>query len=331
MVQKMAGQSKTAVLTLLYEHKNEFLSGQKISRMIGCSRTAVWKHIQSLVADGFLIESVQKKGYRLTNVPDELNEAAVTVGLKTKHLGQSIHFYDTIGSTQKEALRLADEGAVHGTVILTNEQVSGRGRLGHSWQSQRGKNIALSMILRPELPIEKTPQLTLLTAVAIAKCIEKVTNLSCGIKWPNDILCDGKKLVGILTELQAEATYVKAVVIGVGINVNIDVSSFPAELKTSAASLKSLTGKNYSLALIIQEFLESFEALYTRYLSEGFTCIRPLWEQRALNLGKQIKVRQPGGRIIEGVASGISDEGVLLLKKSDGSIAKIYSADVEWG
>ncbi|MCO7125776.1 biotin--[acetyl-CoA-carboxylase] ligase [Sporolactobacillus shoreicorticis] len=330
MVRKPANYSKKAILTLLYEHRNEFLSGQKISELIGCSRTAVWKHIQSLLEEGFLIESVQKKGYRLMQSPDGLNEPAVAAGLKTKRLGRTIRFYESIESTQKEALRLADEGAEDGTVVLTNEQTNGRGRLGHTWQSQRGTNIAMSMILRPSLPIEKTPQLTLLTAVAATDVIEKVTGLTCGIKWPNDILYNGKKLVGILTELQAEATYVKAVVIGIGINVNGDLSDLPESVRQVAGSLELITGKRYALAPFIQEFFECFEALYTTYLHEGFQSIRPLWEQRALNLGNVIKVRKPGGHILEGVARGINNEGVLLLQKSDGTLAQVYSADIEW-
>ncbi|MDN3953740.1 biotin--[acetyl-CoA-carboxylase] ligase [Sporolactobacillus laevolacticus] len=330
MVQKMANHSKKAILTLLYEHKDQFLSGQKISELIGCSRTAVWKHIKTLTEEGFKIESVQKKGYKLMDAPDGLNEVSVSAGLQTKTLGRKICFYESMGSTQKEALRLADEGAADGTVVLTNEQTNGRGRLGHTWQSHRGTNIAMSLILRPDLPIEKTPQLTLLTAVAAADTIENETGLSCGIKWPNDILFDGKKLVGILTELQAEATYVKAVIIGIGFNVNTEPSAFPEPIKSVAASLRSITGKQYELAPFVQSFLAKFEFFYELYLHNGFKSIRPLWEQRALNLGKQIKVRQPGGRILEGFARGINDDGVLLLEKADGTPVRVYSADIEW-
>ncbi|MCO7176170.1 biotin--[acetyl-CoA-carboxylase] ligase [Sporolactobacillus kofuensis] len=330
MVQKMANQSKKAILMLLYEHQDQFLSGQRISELLGCSRTAVWKQIKALIDDGFQIQSVQKKGYKLLSSPEGLNEAAVKAGLRTKKLGQMIYFFDKIGSTQKEALRIADEGAPDGTLVLTNEQTQGRGRLGHTWQSQRGTNIAMSLILRPDLPIDKTPQLTLLTAVAATETIEKVTGLSCGIKWPNDILYKGKKLVGILTELQAESTYVKAVVIGIGINVNTEPEAIQETINQVASSLHAITGEHYALAPFIQSFLVLFEKLYEQYLERGFSAIRPLWERRAINLGKQIKVRQPGGRILEGVARGINDDGVLLLEKGDGSITRVYSADIEW-
>jgi birA, biotin-[acetyl-CoA-carboxylase] ligase region len=330
MVQPAAGSTRTKILKMLYQHQHDYLSGQEISRLIGCTRTAVWKHIRELENEGFTIVGVQKKGYKLSGSPEGLNEAAITAGLKTEKLGRSLVFYESIGSTQREALRLADEGAADGTLVITNEQSDGRGRMGHNWKSQRGVTITMSLILRPDLPIDQTPQLTLLTAVAATDTIETMTGLSCGIKWPNDILYKGRKLVGILTELQAEASFVKAVVIGIGINVNTDMDTVPEELKATAASLFSITGKKYDLAEFVQAFLLGFEHLYRLYLNDGFAAIKPLWENRAISLGKQIRVRRPGGRILEGTALGIDDSGVLLLKGHNGTITKIYSADIEW-
>lgn len=330
MVQGMARDTKNAVLKLLYDHRNQFLSGQKISEQIGCSRTAVWKHIRELTAEGYEIEAVQKSGYRLTGVPGGISEAALSSGLKTERLGRTIFFYDQIGSTQKKALELADGGAEEGTLVVTNEQVAGRGRLGNSWQSARGTNVAMSFILRPELPIEKTPQLTLLTAVAAVDTIEAVSGLSCGIKWPNDILYGGAKLVGILTELQAESSYVKAVIIGIGMNINARPETFPEKLAGKASSLSAITGGQYDLSQVIQTFLERFETLYLLYLAKGFTAIKPLWVKRAVSLGKLIKVRQPGGKILTGKALGINEEGVLLLEDEQHKINRVYSADIEW-
>lgn len=329
MVQRMA-KTKKAVLKLLYENQNRFLSGQKISESIGCSRTAVWKHIKELENDGYQIQAIQKSGYKLVAAPEGLNEAAVSAGLKTETIGRSLCFFDTIGSTQKEALALADEGAADGTVVITNEQSAGRGRLGHTWQSSRGTNIAMSLILRPNLPIARTPQLTLVTAVAAAETIEEQTGISCGIKWPNDIIYEGRKLVGILTELQAEATFVKAVVIGIGINVNTDPGALTDDVRQQASSLKAITGKNYNLVVLVQAFLQKFEQLYQLFLREGFPAIKPMWEKRAVSLEKKIKVRQPGGTTIEGVALGINDDGVLLLENADKAIIRVYSADIEW-
>ncbi|RYM06390.1 biotin--[acetyl-CoA-carboxylase] ligase [Sporolactobacillus sp. THM7-7] len=323
-------KTKTEILKLLYENGDRFLSGQRISELIGCSRTAVWKHIRELNEDGYRIEAVQKKGYQLKDAPEGLNEAALTAGLETETIGQNIYFYETIGSTQKQALRLADEGAEDGTVVITNFQSAGRGRLGNTWQSARGTNVAMSLILRPDLPIEETPQLTLLTAVAVADTIERQAGIHCGIKWPNDILYNGKKLVGILTELQAEATYVKSVVIGIGINVNTDSDAFSGVLLTKATSLKAVTGRTFDLAALVRTFFQTFEDLYRPYLEKGFAIIKPLWESRAVSLGKKIKVRQADGQTIDGVARGINDEGVLMLERADHRLTRVYSADVEW-
>lgn len=329
MVQIMA-KTKKAVLKMLYENQNRFLSGQKISESIGCSRTAVWKHIRELSGDGYTIQAIQKSGYKLIAAPEGLNEAALSAGLETEKIGRHLRFFEMVGSTQKEALAMADEGAEDGTVVITNEQSAGRGRLGHTWQSARGTNIAMSLILRPDLPIDRTPQLTLVTAVAAADAIEDQTGVSCGIKWPNDIIYEGRKLVGILTELQAEATFVKAVVIGIGINVNTDPDAFSGELRPQVTSLKAITGKHYDLSSFVQAFLKKFEDLYRLFLSEGFPAIRPMWERRAVSLGKKIKVRRSGGKTIEGIAHGINDDGVLLLEKQDHEITRVYSADIEW-
>lgn len=331
MVQRVAKGTKQAILKLLYAHRDAYLSGEKISQQLDCSRTAVWKHIRELVADGYTIDALQKNGYRLTAAPEGVSEAAILTGLETKQLGQKIVFFDQMDSTQKKALTLADEGAPEGTLVVTNEQVAGRGRLGHSWKSARGANIAMSLILRPRLPIDKTPQLTLLTAVAAADAIEELSGLNCQIKWPNDILYNGAKLVGILTELQAESSYVKAVIIGIGINVNTDQEAFSDELAGKATSLEAMTGVHYDPAKLIQIFLKRFELLYMLYLAQGFPAIKPLWISRAASLGKTIKVRQPGGHVLIGKAIGINDDGVLLLEDSAKKINCVYSADIEWG
>ncbi|CAM3175022.1 biotin--[acetyl-CoA-carboxylase] ligase [Sporolactobacillus spathodeae] len=330
MVQRVAKGTKNAILRLLYENRSHYLSGEKISQLLDCSRTAVWKHIRELTAEGYIIEALQKSGYRLISAPDGVNEAAILTGLETKQLGHTIIFSERMDSTQKKALELADDGAEEGTLVVTNEQVAGRGRLGHHWQSTRGTNISMSLILRPRLPIEKTPQLTLLTAVAVADAIEEVSGLYCRIKWPNDILYENAKLVGILTELQAESSFVKAVIIGIGINGNTSPESFSGELAGKASSLRAITGDHYDLSHLIQVFLKRFETLYDRYLDKGFLAIKPLWVRRAASLGKKIKVRQPGGHVLSGKAIGINDDGVLLLEKEQGEITRVYSADIEW-
>ncbi|MBM7645265.1 BirA family biotin operon repressor/biotin-[acetyl-CoA-carboxylase] ligase [Scopulibacillus daqui] len=322
-------KTKNHILKLLFENRNDYLSGQKISDEIGCSRTAVWKHIKELENEGYSIASVHKRGYKLIDAPDQLSEARIRAGLETERLGHRLVCKDELPSTQKEAQHLAEDGAEEGTVVLAEEQTSGRGRLGRQWHSPKGAGIWMSLIIRPDIQINKAPQFTLLTAAAVVKAVKRATGLDCEIKWPNDILYKGKKFVGILTECQAEAADVKAIIIGIGINVNTDIEDFPDELKDIATSLRIEAGKTFDRAEIIQAILKEIESLYKMYMDEGFHFIKLLWESYAISLGKKIYARKTNGDVIYGLAQGIDDEGVLLLRDDDGHIHKIYSADIE--
>ncbi len=322
-------KTKHKILDMLLKHPDIHLSGQKICDVLGCSRTAVWKHIKELESEGFKIEAIQKKGYRLLSTPNELSEARILVGLKTKELGQHLIYFDSIGSTQKETQHLAEDGAPHGTLVITSHQMTGRGRLGRTWSMPKGKGIAMSLILRPKLSINRIPQLTLIAAVAVYKAITEVTGIQTDIKWPNDILVMGKKIVGILTEMQTEGTNVKAVIIGMGMNINANKNDFPEEIRHVATSLKTLTGKEHDMSLIVQTILFYFEELYLRYLEEGFSVIKWMWESHAVSIGKRINARLFNGKVLTGLAKGIDEEGALLLEDDQGSIHKIYSADIE--
>ena len=217
------------------DNEGKYISGQKISEELGCTRTAVWKHISELKKEGYEIEGIQKRGYRLISIPDSIRPHAIRMNLKTKRMGHEIHYDDVIDSTQDKAHTLALNGAQEGTAVITEQQLKGKGRLGRQWESPKGTGIWMSFILRPNIPPHQAPQLTLLTAVAVAQTIEAATEIQPEIKWPNDILINGKKAVGILTELQAEADLVQSIIIGVGINVN--TKSFPEHLKDKATSL----------------------------------------------------------------------------------------------
>ncbi|AZB44875.1 biotin--[acetyl-CoA-carboxylase] ligase [Bacillus sp. FJAT-42376] len=310
------------------ESGQEYVSGQRISDMLGCSRTAVWKHIESLRKEGYEVEAVRRVGYRLKKKPSVLSAAEIQSGLRTSFIGQSIIYEKSVPSTQKIAYVHAGEGADEGTIIIADEQTEGRGRLARVWHSPINTGIWMSCILKPEIPLSRTPQLTLLTAVAIVQAIEETTGIHPSIKWPNDILINGKKAVGILTELQAEADSVHSVIIGMGINVNQDAEDFPEEIRTIATSLKMAEGKEVSRSRLIQSILYNLEQLYTTYLSVGFRPVKLLWESYAISLGREIKARTLQGTIC-GKALGINDDGVLLVETAEGSIEKIYSADIE--
>ncbi|MGM7721946.1 biotin--[acetyl-CoA-carboxylase] ligase [Metabacillus sp. Hm71] len=319
---------RSKLLEAFSKADGEFLSGQKISEVIGCSRTAVWKHIEELRKEGYELEAVRRLGYRITKKPDKISSNEIQLGLKTELMGRNIHFEETVTSTQKIAQSLANEGAPEGTIVVADQQTSGRGRMSRVWYSPSGTGIWMSMIIRPKIPINRTPQLTLLTAVAIVQAIEELTPLKPDIKWPNDILLNGKKIVGILTELQAEADQVHSVIIGTGINVNQTKEDFPEELQNVATSIKVETGSDWERAQFIQTILLKFEGLYSLFLSQGFKPIKLLWESYAISLQKTIIARTLKGTI-EGKAIGIDDDGVLIIEKNDQSIERIYSADIE--
>ncbi|MGM0921617.1 MAG: biotin--[acetyl-CoA-carboxylase] ligase [Bacillota bacterium] len=324
----MQSDLRTRLLQAFSEAEGEFLSGQKLSETLGCSRTAVWKHIEDLRSEGYVLEAVRKRGYRITHKPDKISGNEIQLGLKTEFMGRHIHFEEVISSTQKIAHTLAGNGAEEGTIVVADQQTSGRGRLARAWYSPKQTGIWMSMILRPKIPINKTPQLTLLTAVALIQAIEEVTGLTPEIKWPNDILINGKKIVGILTELQAEADRVHSVIIGVGMNVNHTLDQFPEELQGIATSIAAETGEPADRAQVIQAIMKNFEKLYTSYLIHGFKPVKLLWESYAISLNKNLIARTLQGTI-RGRAIGIDDEGVLLLETNEGNIEKIYSADIE--
>lgn len=320
---------REALLHMLAENEGEFVSGQQISENLNCSRTAIWKHISELRKSGYSIEAVQKRGYRLLTSPDLVTAEEVSLYTGEGTFGKKVTYKASVKSTQEIAYSLAREGAVEGSIVIADEQTGGRGRLGRAWQSPSGTGIWMSLILRPEIPLQKAPQLTLLIAVAASRAIEKVTGLEAAIKWPNDLLIKGKKVAGILTELQAEADSIHSVIVGIGMNVNQEKKHFSEEISEIATSLAIESGKTYKRAELAGAILQEVENLYRSYLEKGFAVIQLLWEARAYSLGKRITARSVTGSIT-GYAKGITDEGVLLLEDDNGEIHSIYSADIEF-
>ncbi len=324
----MQSETRKRLLKLFSDAKGDFISGQKISEILGCSRTAVWKHIEDLRKEGFELEAVRRLGYRIVKTPDKITANEIQLGLKTEVLGRYIYFEEEVTSTQKIAHKLAYEGAKEGTLVVAEQQTAGRGRMDRKWFSPKGTGIWMSLILRPPIPPQKAPQLTLLTAVAIAQAIQEVTGIVPDIKWPNDILVNGKKCVGILTELQADPDRIHSVIIGIGMNVNQELEQFPEDIRTIATSLSIEKGEKIKRAELIQEVLLKIETLYRQYLQHGFLPIKLLWEGYAVSIGKKITARTLN-RTIQGVALGITEEGVLMLEDDDGVVHYIHSADIQ--
>ena len=320
---------KQVILEAFRDQAGSFVSGEELSRICGCSRTAVWKHIEELRSEGYEIEAVRKAGYRLVAAPDRLSAAEVMAGLSTARIGQLVYAYDEVVSTQLLAHEAAAKGAPEGTLVLAELQTGGKGRLGRQWHSPRGSGIWMSLIVRPQIPLPKTPQMTLLTAVAIARTIQEETGLQVRIKWPNDLFIGDKKVCGILTELHAEADQVHYLVIGIGINVNNEAADFPEPLAQIATSLRIESGTKVDRLQLLQRFCANFEETYDRYLQRGFQPVKEEWESLSYTIGRWVSV-QTISQSLEGRAVGLDDEGVLLLEDEAGNRHKVYSADVHY-
>lgn len=315
------------ILEYFERHPNMYISGEQLSEKLGCSRTAVWKHIGALREQGYSFEAVPRRGYRLTGVPDRYDIGELLSGLRTETMGQTIKLFGTVDSTQPIAHKLAEQGAAEGTLVLAERQTAGRGRMGRSWHSPQSKGVWMSLVLRPRVPLHFTPQLTLLVAVALCRAIRKIEPLPVAIKWPNDLLIEGKKVSGILLESSAEDERLRYVIVGIGISVNMREDDYPPELADKATSLRIASGKEWSRAGLIRSFLEQFEQLYALYHAEGFEPIRVAWEALSLSLGKPILARTFAGNV-EGVAESIDGMGALLVRLKDGTVTKLYSAEI---
>lgn len=253
----------------------------------------------------------------MADLPDHSFETALVSQLSqpvTRLLGRPLHFFDTIDSTNTSAARLAREDAAEGTVVIADAQTGGKGRLGRSWVSPPGVNLYLSVILRPRKPASAAPQLSLLASVAVAETIVQQTQLVPSIKWPNDVLVSGKKVCGILTEMQANGPQLRSVIVGIGVNINAPLASFPEELQDRASSLFLMRGEPVDRAAFAVSLLTHLEKLYVLWLEKGFPVVGAAWEGYASELlGKSITVTVPEG-IISGTVHGIDRDGALLVE-----------------
>ncbi|PSL41956.1 BirA family biotin operon repressor/biotin-[acetyl-CoA-carboxylase] ligase [Planomicrobium soli] len=312
----------------LMEAGGEALSGQYLADEFGISRTAVWKHIKELEEKGYTIESIKKRGYILKEIPDTLEPIAIQPLLKTAKIGQVMEYIDSCPSTQILAHKFAQEGAPDGTVVLTETQTAGRGRLARKWDSAPQKGIWMSVILRPDVVPQKAPQFTLVAAVAVVRAIEEVTGLKPEIKWPNDILLNGRKCTGILTELQSDADGIQALIIGIGMNANQELEDFSPEVRDIATSLKMMDGKTVDRQELVRSLLFYLEQYTNLYIEQGFKMLKIMWESYSSTIGRPVRARM-AKETLEGIAEGITDEGVLQLRTNDGKLHGIYSADIE--
>jgi BirA family biotin operon repressor/biotin-[acetyl-CoA-carboxylase] ligase len=327
-------ESESGVLTLdrkildfFREKKGEIVSGEELSVVLGVSRTAVWKHINALRDLGYRIESLPSRGYRLDSTPDLLIPDEIGVGLQVARIGRKIVCFRETGSTNEEAFKLAEKGAEEGTVVIADGQRRGKGRLGRRWESPAGVNLYCSVILHPPVLPNKAAQLTFLSSVAVARAIEATTSQRPSIKWPNDLLINGGKVAGLLNEMSAETEKVNFIVLGIGVNINMDLEQFPGDLRHPATSLFLEEGKRVSRLEFTRALLEALDDLYDTYMDSGYGPVREEWLAHCDFLGRLVRISFHENEIY-GTATGIDEEGALLVKLPDGGVERVLAGDV---
>ncbi len=319
---------RNILLDVLKQNQGNWVSGEFLAKRLSMTRSAVWKKIGILKEEGYGIESLPRRGYRLLNIPDLMLVQEIRDGLHTAVLGQrNIHRYVSTDSTNTRAKELAVAGAAEGVLVIAEEQTQGRGRLGRPWFSPGGENICASLIMRPSLPPEVASRIVILTAVAAAEALIAATGLTATVKWPNDILVGGRKIGGLLLEMAVEMDAIDYMIIGLGINVNSAAEMFPEELRAKTTSVLMETGKPFSRVLLLCRFLEFLEHGYNVFRESGFEPIIIRWKALTDMLGKQVSIRTINGSY-KGLIVDMDQDGFLIVKDDQGSERRLFSGDI---
>jgi BirA family biotin operon repressor/biotin-[acetyl-CoA-carboxylase] ligase len=316
----------TALLTLLAENGTIVINGARIAREIGVSRSTVWRWVTRLRELGVKVKGRAATGYFLEQVPDILTADMLRQRLRGSLFGKRIYHFFKTDSTNRVALGLGHAGEPEGAVVLAEEQTAGRGRAGHSWHSERATGIYATILLRPQLSPVQAPLLTMMAGLSAHSAVQNVAGLSVDLKWPNDLLIQGTKVGGILTEMHAEPAQVRFVIVGIGINVNQE--KFPAELAATSTSLRLETGKTQSRLEVLVQFLRQFENDYKELLSAGAAGVVKRFEAvSSYARGKRVRVTN-GNDAFTGVTAGLEDEGLLRVKRDDGRVSTVIAGEV---
>jgi len=320
--------TRQQLLTYLKEGKGTWVSGESLADKMAVSRSAIWKHIRHLKEDGYVIDSSRRKGYLLRQSSALLLADEIKEGLHTSVFGRrGIVYFKETDSTNTRAKFMASDGAPEGTVVIAEEQTQGKGRRGRRWFSPPGEGIYASIILRPSISPHEAPRLTLLASVAVAEAILAMTSLQVNIKWPNDILINGRKVAGILTEISTEMDRIDYVIIGVGVNVNTPYASLPPDIKDIATSIVMETGKPFPRIALLRAYLEWLEMYYETFRTKGFEPVLNRWKILADIIGRRISVDLID-RVRTGEVLDIDKDGFLILREQDGTLERIISGDV---
>ncbi len=317
------------ILRLLKDHSSGSLSGEEISRRLNVTRTAIWKRVKHLRTLGYEIKASTRTGYRLIRSPDLLTPSEVKPLLRTKWMGRTIHHFHSLDSTNSIAYQLALQGAGEGEIVVAESQKRGRGRLGRKWFSPPLSNLYLSVILRPKIPPHQAPLITLMAAVATADAIRKFSGLQPLIKWPNDILLKDRKVAGLLNEIHSEMDQIHFVILGIGVNLNMDKRVFAKEIRSVATSLKREMGQSISRKAFLQTLLEDLEMWYETFLEKGAPSILEAWRGQAQIQGRPVRVTS-FGEILAGVAMDVDSDGALILETEEGERKRVVAGDIEY-
>ncbi|MCK4938366.1 MAG: biotin--[acetyl-CoA-carboxylase] ligase [Methanosarcinales archaeon] len=306
------------ILDVLRKNHEVYISGEELAETLSISRTMIWKYVESLRQDGFVVESVTNRGYRLVSAPDLLLQDEVQRDLDTDFIGKKMFYFDEIDSTNRKARELAID-CPDGTLIIAERQSEGRGRMGKEWYSPPG-GIWLSIILKPDISPEHIYRLTLVAGVAVAETLAGI-GVAAQIKWPNDILINENKVCGILTEVDAEMDAVNFLIVGIGINANIELDMLPPLLGVNSTSLKSESGSDINRVELVQRLLERFEQDYGTFINGDFDSILKRWRKHSATLNRQVRI-VTRFKTIEGEAVGIDHDGALVVEMEDGGLER---------
>lgn len=323
----MSGARTADRLLELLRQAEQPLPGPRLAGELGVSRAAVWKHVRALEAQGYRISRGNAEGYRLAATPDRLLPVEILARLGAQRIGRIVHHFEEIDSTNRHAMELARAGALEGEVVVAEGQSRGRGRLGRSFFSPAGVSLYASVILRPRVELARAPQITLVAGLALARTIERHAGVRPGLKWPNDVYLKGKKVAGILTEMESEADRVMHVVCGPGVNLNVPAEAFPAKLSEIATSVLAATGQRVDRPAFAADLFTELEKAYDRFLTEGFGALRNEWESCSVLTGRRVKITGHG-KPVTGTVVGIDVDGSLRLRTRGGEVSSILSGEV---
>ena len=327
-IYKMKANIDSSILRALRRAGDGAIPAADLAQQLGVGRPAIAGRIQALRALGYEIDTTPHFGYHLVESPDLLHADDLMSRIDEKSvIGREIHVFEETTSTNDVIEKFARDGMKEGVVVFAESQTRGRGRLGRKWISPRRKGLWFSILLRPQLRLDESTRLTVASATALRRAIDKITGLKPRIKWPNDIILSGRKVAGILTEMRAEVDRVDYVILGIGVDVNLNATDFPPDLKKIATSLKAESGKAVSRPALASQIIRELNADYKRITNGEFSQVSDEWEEHCDTIGQNVSIRI-GQRLLRGRAESLGEEGALLLRTDYGHLERVVGGDV---